>query len=115
MDETTKILWVYKSDISIEQLKSLSEYFNCDIESKHVIIPWQLSKDKHDDIIVNKRLWEELLQQQSEYGFRIVGIFPPVAMEAMPSIPDLNVLIPGSRRNQYPVRWIEINKFVMEF
>lgn len=115
MDETTKILWVGKSDISVDQLKSLSGHFNCDIEVKHVNIPWQLSKDKHDDVMVNKRLWEELLKQRSEHGFRIVGIFPPVAIEAMPTILDLDVLIPGSRCNQHPVRWIEVNKWVMEF
>ena len=88
MPETIHVAWLSRHDITKEQYDDLEkiirhQYGDCSVSVENVGVHWQSSSDVWKDIGHNLDLWYRLLNAYD----CIVGIFPPIAEEALRRVP----------------------------
>ena len=85
MPETVHVAWLSRHDMTKEQYDALEkiiryQYWNsCSVSVENVGVHWQSSSDVRKDIRHNVDLWYRLLNAYD----CVVGIFPPIAEEAL--------------------------------
>ena len=85
MPETIRVAWLSRHDMTKEQYDALEkiiryQYGNsCSVSVENVGVHWQSSSDVRKDIRHNGDLWYRLLNAYD----CVVGIFPPIAEEAL--------------------------------
>lgn len=75
-----RVLWISRHTITREQRKSLEEYLGEKISVMHITHIWKGTEDSDMDFYSNQDAWNEF----SSISNIIVGVFPPVALEAIP-------------------------------
>ena len=86
---TKKIAWLSRHDMTREQYDALEEIVHyqygkdCSVSVENVGVHWQSSSDVWKDIRHNGDLWYKILDAYD----CVVGIFPPVAEEALRRVP----------------------------
>ena len=89
MPETIRVAWLSRHDMTKEQYDALEkiiryQYGNsCSVSVENVGVHWQSSSDVWKDVEHNVDLWYDLLKAHD----CIVGIFPPIAEEALRRVP----------------------------
>ena len=86
-----KILWISRHAMTADAKADLCEHLAYpDVEVDQRNITWQATADSYADRLVNRAIWEKLINdagsEARENGFRwffIAGVFPPVALEAI--------------------------------
>ena len=85
MSKTIRVAWLSRHDMTREQYDALEKIIryqcgdDCPVEVENVGVHWQSSPDVWKDIRHNGDLWYRLLNAYD----CVVGIFPPVAEEAL--------------------------------
>ena len=89
MSETIRVAWLSRHDMTKEQYDALEKIIrcqygkDCSVSVENVGIHWQSSSDVWKDIEHNAGLWYDMLKAHD----CIVGIFPPIAEEALRRVP----------------------------
>ena len=89
MAHEVKVAWLSRHDMTKEQYDALEkiiryQYGNsCSVSVENVGVHWQSSSDVWKDVEHNVDLWYDLLKAHD----CIVGIFPPIAEEALRRVP----------------------------
>ena len=89
MPETIRVAWLSRHDMTKEQYESLEKILHtqygedCSVSVENVGVHWQSSSDVWKDVEHNVDLWYDLLKAHD----CIVGIFPPIAEEALRRVP----------------------------
>ena len=89
MPETVHVAWLSRHDMTGEQYESLEKIIHtqygkdCSVSVENVGVHWQSSSDVWKDVEHNVDLWYDLLKAHD----CIVGIFPPIAEEALRRVP----------------------------
>ena len=89
MSETVHVAWLSRHDMTKEQYESLEKILHtqygedCSVSVENVGVHWQSSSDVWKDIRHNGDLWYRLLDAYD----CVVGIFPPIAEEALRRVP----------------------------
>ena len=89
MPETIRVAWLSRHDMTKEQYESLEKIIHtqygkdCSVSVENVGVHWQSSSDVWKDVEHNVDLWYDLLKAHD----CIVGIFPPIAEEALRRVP----------------------------
>ena len=89
MPETIRVAWLSRHDMTKEQYDALEKIIryqygeDCSVSVENVGVHWQSSSDVWKDVEHNVDLWYRLL---SAYDC-VVGIFPPIAEEALRRVP----------------------------
>ena len=89
MSETIRVAWLSRHDMTGEQYESLEKILHtqygkdCSVSVENVGVHWQSSSDVWKDVEHNVDLWYDLLKAHD----CIVGIFPPIAEEALRRVP----------------------------
>ena len=89
MPEIIRVAWLSRHDMTKEQYDALEkiiryQYGNsCSVSVENVGVHWQSSSDVWKDVEHNVDLWYDLLKAHD----CIVGIFPPIAEEALRRVP----------------------------
>ena len=89
MSETIRVAWLSRHDMTKEQYDALEKIIryqygeDCSVSVENVGVHWQSSSDVWKDIRHNGDLWYGLLNAYD----CVVGIFPPVAEEALRRVP----------------------------
>ena len=89
MPETVHVAWLSRHDMTKEQYESLEKILHtqygkdCSVSVENVGVHWQSSSDVWKDVEHNVDLWYDLLKAHD----CVVGIFPPIAEEALRRVP----------------------------
>ena len=89
MAHEVKVAWLSRHDMTKEQYDALEKIIryqygkDCSASVENVGVHWQSSSDVWKDVEHNVGLWYDLLK----YHDCIVGIFPPIAEEALRRVP----------------------------
>lgn len=89
MPETVHVAWLSRHDMTGEQYESLEKIIHtqygkdCSVSVENVGVHWKSSSDVWKDVEHNVDLWYDLLKAHD----CIVGIFPPIAEEALRRVP----------------------------
>ena len=89
MPETVHVAWLSRHDMTKEQYDALEKIIryqygdDCSVSVENVGVHWQSSSDVWKDIRHNGDLWYRLLDAYD----CVVGIFPPIAEEALRRVP----------------------------
>ena len=89
MPETVHVAWLSRHDMTKEQYDALEKIIryqygeDCSVSVENVGVHWQSSSDVWKDVEHNVDLWYDLLKAHD----CIVGIFPPIAEEALRRVP----------------------------
>ena len=87
-----KVLWLSRHQMTEPQKKALEDMFGS-VTIVHSNMVWASSKNWEQDFDENTEIWKSLM----EWTPIIAGVFPPVAIEAVPwDDPDLQVYSPVS-------------------
>lgn len=76
-----KILLASRHELTDEQYQSLVDFYGSDIEISHENLFWEATDNAQSDLYINKAKWEYI---RDRYNV-VAGVFPPVAIEALPS------------------------------
>jgi hypothetical protein len=112
-----KIVWVSRHELTSEQLNDLAANIGVatdQIKVRNISVTWAATDNATSDYESNSNMWVEL----HRHGDIIAGVFPPVALEAMP----YNAIVYSPVSQQKPelrigdgpipfvhVRWAKIN------
>ena len=80
-----------------DQITDLAAALGREVKELHVTsknVTWQASNDAWNDLVVNKATWKEIVATADF----VVGVFPPVALEARPE--GAMLLSPVSRQSK---------------
>lgn len=99
MSNAIRIAWLSRHDMTEEQFQALQEKMSevygggekVDVEVHTVGLVWQSSSDASADTAVNRDKWMDVI---SKYD-GVVGMFPPVAIEALNSIAEKDGVLFG--------------------
>ena len=89
MAHEVKVAWLSRHDMTKEQYDALEKIIryqygeDCSVSVENVGVHWQSSSDVWKDVEHNVDLWYDLLKAHD----CIVGIFPPIAEEALRRVP----------------------------
>ena len=89
MSKTIRVSWLSRHDMTREQYDALEKIVlpkyrkDCSVSVENVGVHWQSSSDVWKDIEHNVDLWYRLLNAYD----CIIGIFPPIAEEALRRVP----------------------------
>ena len=89
MPETVHVAWLSRHDMTKEQYDALEKIIryqygeDCSVSVENVGVHWQSSSDVWKDIRHNGDMWYRLLNAYD----CVVGIFPPIAEEALRRVP----------------------------
>ena len=89
MAHEVKVAWLSRHDMTKEQYDALKKIIcyqygkDCSVSVENVGVHWQSSSDVWKDVEHNVDLWYDLLKAHD----CIVGIFPPIAEEALRRVP----------------------------
>lgn len=90
-----KIAWLSRHSMTEEQKKELLIYCGEDAEIVPINITWDATEDANLDLRANSARWAELIRE-----YRIIaGVFPPVALEAVPEEANHRVWTPVSKQD----------------
>ena len=93
-----KILWTSRHNLNDEQLADLHKLYG-DVEVLHHNITWEASENSDKDFEKNSALWSTLFSYiVNEDKWIIAGVFPPVALEALPDNKNLRIISPVSKQ-----------------
>ncbi len=80
----TNVLWLSRHEMTTEQLVSLANLWEAEVEELniiHVNHTWQATEDAEDDIIQNVQSMNSLITEHNADA--ITGVLPPVALESL--------------------------------
>ena len=89
MAHEVKVAWLSRHDMTKEQYDALEKIIryqygeDCSVSVENVGVHWQSSSDVWKDIRHNGDMWYRLLNAYD----CVVGIFPPIAEEALRRVP----------------------------
>ena len=90
MSKTIRVAWLSRHDMTREQYDALEKIVrsqhgqDCSVSVENIGVHWQSSSDVWKDIEHNVDLWYRLLNAYD----CIIGIFPPIAEEALRRVPS---------------------------
>lgn len=93
-----KVIWLSRHEMSADQKADLEQRLGDSVEVEMRNLTWSASTDETADRAANEATWIKLTKSDAV----ICGVFPPVAIEALPSGPrrSIYILSPVSQQGQ---------------